>query len=365
MMKFRKYEKNCLYMKKISCYNNYIQKESEGEYMAKCMTKSEIVEKFYMSSCSRVYREAMRACENVAQSNVNVMILGESGTGKEVAAQYIHACSGRSERPFVAVNCSAYPDTLLESELFGHEQGAFTGAVKSREGKFERANTGTLFIDEIGDVSQTTQVKLLRAIESKQIERVGSSNTQNVDFRLITATNKDPVKELKEGRMREDFVYRVSTIVIRIPPLRERQEDIGGLIEFFFQKAEEEHGRTITAIEEPARKFLLSYDYPGNIRELKNIVERMVVLSEDGIVTERGLPILYNLSADGGGSERPNDSFKTIVPWRQFKANSEAEYLRWVLEQTGQNATEAARMLHLSTRQLYNKIAEYGLRQSE
>lgn len=328
--------------------------------MDKALTKADLEKSFCLRSHSSAYLAALRNCERVAQSKVNVIILGESGTGKDVAAQYIHACSDRAECPFVAVNCSAYPDTLLESELFGYEQGAFTGAMRTRSGRFEQANTGTLFVDEIGDVSLTTQVKLLRAIETKRIERIGSDTSQKVDFRLISATNKDPFYEVKEGNMREDFLYRISTVAIRLPALRDRPEDLEELIDYFLALAQEEHGRHITCMETRVRAFLFTYRYPGNIRELKNIIERMVVLSEDGVITERGLPILYDPTPSA--EQKTEGSFFTeIIPWRQFKAQSEAEYLRWVLQKTGHNVTEAARCLHLSSRQLFNKIAEYDL----
>ena len=328
--------------------------------MSKMPTKEEMRQSFYLESKSKAYLDMLRNCENVADSNVNVMILGESGTGKDVAARYIHACSDRRDRPFVVVNCSAYPDTLLESELFGHEQGAFTGATRAREGRFEQANTGTLFIDEIGDVSLSTQVKLLRAIETKQIERIGANQSQQVEFRLLSATNKDPYTEIRAGRMREDFLYRISTIVIRIPSVRERPEDVEDLVRFFLQRAQGEFRKEITTIVPKAWEFLMHYNYPGNLREMKNIVDRMVVLSEDGVITERGLPVLYDLTLEE--EPKPKPRFETILSWKEFKRQSEAEYLRWVLEQTGHNVTEAARRLGISARQLFNKISEYELR---
>lgn len=317
----------------------------------------EALERIYcLKSRVPAYQAALEDCRRVADSGVSVMILGESGTGKDIAAQYIHACSGRAEQPFVAVNCSAYPETLLESELFGYEQGAFTGAVRARAGRFEQAEGGTLFVDEIGDISLTTQVKLLRAIETRQIERVGANWGRRVDFRLISATNKDPAEEVSRGRLREDFLYRVSTVVIRLPALRERRTDLEDLISYFMEQAQREHHRSIRRVEPEVQAFLLSYQYPGNLRELKNIIERMVVLSEDGVITPRGMPVLYGV----GRAQRERS--RAIVPWRQFKAESEAEYLSWVLEQTGHNVTEAARLLGLSARQLFNKISAYGLR---
>ena len=328
--------------------------------MSKMPTREEMQQSYCLESKSKMFRDALRNCEDVADSNVNVMILGESGTGKDVAARYIHACSDRWDKPFVVVNCSAYPDTLLESELFGHEQGAFTGATRAREGRFEQADTGTLFIDEIGDVSLSTQVKLLRAIETKQIERIGANQSQQVEFRLISATNKDPFTEVRAGRMREDFLYRISTIVIRIPALRERPEDIEDLVRYFLRRSQAEFRREITSIAPKVWDFLMRYSYPGNLREMKNIVDRMVVLSEGGVIDERGLPILYDVTPTEPAAERPH--FTTILSWKEFKRQSEADYLRWVLEQTGHNVTEASRRLGISARQLFNKISDYGLR---
>ena len=308
--------------------------------MSKMPTKEEMQQSYCLSSKSKVFRDAIRNCENVADSNVNVMILGESGTGKDVAARYIHACSDRWDKPF--------------------EQGAFTGATRSREGRFEQANNGTLFIDEIGDVSLSTQVKLLRAIETKQIERIGANQSQQVEFRLISATNKDPYTEIRAGRMREDFLYRISTIVIRIPALRERQEDIEDLVRYFLDRAQREFRREIVSIVPKVWDFLMRYSYPGNLREMKNIVDRMVVLSENGVINEQGLPILYDLSPEEEGKEKPR--FNSILSWKEFKRQSESEYLRWVLEQTGHNVAEASRRLGISARQLFNKISDYGLR---
>ena len=317
---------------------------------------------YCLQSRSPAYLAALHNCELVANSKVNVMLLGESGTGKDIIAQYIHACSPRSNHPLITVNCSAYPDTLLESELFGYESGAFTGAHRTRQGRFEQSHLGTLFIDEIGDISLSTQVKLLRAIETKHIERIGSDHSQVIDFRLISATNKDPYQEVSTGQMREDFLYRISTVVIRLPSLRDRPEDLEALIHYFLVQAQQEHNRTITHIDPDVRDFLYSYEYPGNLREMKNIVERMVVLSEDGRITRQGLPVLFDIKKSGQypSSSPPNARYR-MMPWREFKALSEADYLQWVLTQTEHNVAQAARLLHLSTRQLFNKISEYGL----
>ena len=245
------------------------------------MDKNTFIENYYFSTKSSTYARALSDCHRVASSNANVLLIGESGTGKDVIAQYIHYLSKRSEKDFIAINCNAYTENLLEPELFGVEPGIFSDTIRRRIGKFEQADKGTLFLDSIGDVSLTTQVKLLRAIETKELERVGGNNKKLLDFRLITATNLDLPTEIINGRFREDFFYRISTIVIRIPPLRERREDLEGLIHFFLKKSQEENGIRIERIEDKVWEFLINYDYPGNIRELKNTIDRMVVLSRN------------------------------------------------------------------------------------
>lgn len=325
------------------------------------MTQKERMKKnYFIETKSPSYKRAIDECERVAKSNSNVLLIGESGTGKEVAAQYIHSCSKRSENDFIAVNCSSFTETLLESELFGHEQGAFTGAIKSRVGKFELAQHGTLFIDEVGDINLTTQVKLLRAIESKEIERIGSNDRKHIDFRLLTATNCDLSEAVRRNTFREDFFYRISTIAIRIPPLRERKEDLEDMIWFFLKEAEEANQLAIHDIDSSVWTFLMNYEYPGNIRELKNTIDRMVVLSENGIITKDGIPILYNLHS----SEKKdyNSPFQELLPWKEFKQASEKDYLERVLKDTYGNVAEASRILDLSERQIFNKIKEYNIK---
>lgn len=319
---------------------------------------------YWLTSKNPAFQKAMEFCERVADSSANILLIGESGSGKEVAAKYIHACSRRSSDAFVAVNCTAYSESLLESELFGHEQGAFTGASKARTGKFELAHHGTLFLDEIGDLSLTIQTKLLRTLETKQIEKIGSNIRKDLDFHLITATNQDLPSLIDEGLFRADFFYRISTIAIYIPSLRERPEDLPDLIAYFLDQAQEENHITIRAMHPKVREFLQNYDYPGNIRELKNIIERMVILSDHGKITEDALPILCNI----GKKDRPAASReeiclpKEILSWKEYKTWSETAYLKWVLRQCDDNVAEAARRLGISSRQIFNKIQEYHLR---
>ena len=323
-------------------------------------SKESMKNKYFIETKSPAYQRALHNCERVAMSNSNVLLIGESGTGKEVAAQYIHACSHRSDKPFIAVNCSSFTESLLESELFGHEQGAFTGAVRSRTGKFELAQNGTLFIDEVGDINLTTQVKLLRAIESKEIEKIGSNERKQINFRLLTATNKDLSEEVRKNSFREDFFYRISTIVIRIPPLRERKEDLEDMIWFFLKETQEENNIQIHDIDSSVWTFLMNYEYPGNIRELKNTIDRMVVLSEDGIITREGIPLLYNLHKKDS-AQSFDTAFDDLVSWKDFKSVTEKNYLTRVLNETNGNVNEASKILGISTRQIFNKIAEYSI----
>ena len=312
---------------------------------------------YFMTTKSGAYARTLADCKRVAVSNANVLLIGESGTGKDVAAQYIHALSRRSEKAFVTFNCSAYTESMLESELFGVEPGIFSDTIRRRIGKFELADHGTLFLDAIGDVSRTTQVKLLRAIETKEIERLGGNNRKLLNFRLITATSRDLPTDIVNGSFREDFFYRISTIVIRIPPLRERKEDLGDMIDFFLRKAQDENDIRIDRIEDKVLEFLTNYDYPGNIRELKNTIDRMVVLSRDHVITTEGIPILYNLKR----SKRVSSySTHEMITWKEFKRRSEREYLEWALRQTDWNISAASKQLALSTRQIFNKINEYN-----
>lgn len=323
-------------------------------------SKEDMKKRFFLNTKSPAFAESLRYCEKVASSNSNVILLGESGTGKEVAAKYIHFCSNRASNNMVAVNCSSFTEALLESELFGYEKGAFTGALKAKKGKFELAHEGTLFLDEIGDTSLLTQVKLLRVIETKNFERIGSNNPMYIDFRLICATNKDLEQNILNETFREDFFYRISTIAIRIPPLRERKEDLMDMVRFFLEQACIENKREITYIEPEVNEFLYNYDYPGNIRELKNTIDRLVVLSEDGIIKKDDLPILYAIGRQK--SSLNNDKFDSIVSLKDFRKNTESKYLQWVLNQVNGNVAEAARRLDISSRQLFNKINEYGLK---
>lgn len=325
--------------------------------------KEQLLSSYMFESNNIDFKKMISQCEKVAKTKANILLIGETGSGKEVAAKYIHLCSQRSTNSFIAVNCSAYTETLLESELFGHEQGSFTGAVKSKPGKFELANNGSLFLDEVGDINLTTQVKLLRVLETKKVERLGSNKEKLIDFRLISATNIDLTKEVLKNNFREDFFYRISSIVIHIPPLRTRKEDIQILVNYFLLKSQEENEIEINHIEPDVLNFLLSYNYPGNIRELKSIIDRMVILSNDGIITKNELPVLFNIHKDSTNLNFNGEKkFNEIIPFKDFVKNSEAAYLQWVLNMTDGNVAEAARQLDISARQIFNKIKEYDLK---
>lgn len=326
-------------------------------------SKADMFDKFFLKSKSPAFNKCLSDCEKVAKSNVNVLLVGESGTGKDVAANYIHLCSSRCDKNMVAVNCSSYTESLLESELFGYNEGAFTGATKSKEGKIELSDKGTLFLDEIGDSSPATQLKLLRAIETRKIERIGSNMSRALDFRLICATNRDLKEDILNNLFREDFFYRISSIVIKVPSLKERKEDLPDMINFFLKKACSSCNVEIHKIEEDVLDFLNNYDYPGNIRELKNIIERLVVLSDNGVITKKELPVIYdinkNIKSDLTSESEPFDQIMTL---REFKARQESSYLQWVLNQFGGNVAAAARKLDITPRQLFNKINDYSLK---
>lgn len=311
---------------------------------------------YLLKTNNKKFKYILNLVEKAAASSASILITGESGVGKEVMARYIHSISSRSGGHFIAVNCQALSENLLESELFGHEKGSFTGALDKRIGRFEEASGGTLFLDEIGEIPVSTQVKLLRAIETKSIERIGRNKPISIDIRIISATNRDIENAIAEGSFRKDLFYRINTIMIDIPPLRERKEDLPMLIDFFLEKSKVEQKKRIDKIEDGVMDFLLTYDYPGNIRELKNIIERLVVLSQDGFISVGDLP-KYKKSPSIETCS--NDE---IVPLRNYRKGIEAEYIGMVIEKCNGNLSEAARCLNITRRQLFNKVVEYNLK---
>ncbi|MDM7917136.1 MAG: sigma-54-dependent transcriptional regulator [Candidatus Eisenbacteria bacterium] len=290
----------------------------------------------------------------VADSSSSVLIVGESGTGKELVARAIHRQSGRRDAPFIRVNCGALAEGVLESELFGHERGAFTGAVRQRRGRFELADGGSLFLDEIGELSHSTQVKLLRVLQERTFERVGGERTIHVDVRLIAATHRDLKQAVREGRMREDLFYRLYVIPLELPPLRDRREDIPLLCDHFLDRFAREMGKPRPVLQEGALKLLLHYDWPGNVRELENVIERAFVLCEGGTIRLEDLPFLPASRASRGWLP------PGIVPLRGAVQELERELIRRAMEAAGGNKQEAARRLRLKPSVLYYKLEKYG-----
>ncbi len=336
---------------------------SDLKFKSDALTDSLSTE-FIMESKNPKFQEAIRIIESAADSNANILLLGESGVGKEVFANYIHTLSERNDNPFVAVNCHAFSESLLESELFGHEKGAFTGATDKRIGRFEAAHEGTLFLDEIGDTSLSTQAKLLRSLDSRKIERIGSNVSVDVDFRLVSATNRDLRSMVAEQTFREDLFYRLSTITVELPSLRERKEDIPTLVDFFLKKAQIDMKKEILSIDSEVWTFLTNYDYPGNLRELKNIIERFVVLARDGVISHRDIPSGYVNQPVDVPSQIGQDISHT-VPLREFRKDAESSYIQRVLEQNNYNMTQTSKVLGISRRQLFNKITEYGIKKDD
>jgi len=286
-------EKDILVMLDIAWYQHEQDRSSKQirEEALKRSSDPEGIPQFKnMIGNSRILKDVLNTILIVAPSETSVLILGESGTGKELVAQSIHALSRKKSKPFVKVNCAALPATLIESELFGHERGAFTGAFEKRIGKFEQANGGTIFLDEVGEMPAETQVKLLRVLQEKEIERIGGRETIKIDVRIIAATNRNLEKEIAEGRFRMDLYYRLNVFPVTLPPLRERKEDIPVLSAFFIHKYAQKIGKQINSVSSEAMKKLMLYDWPGNIRELENLIERSVLLTTGGVINDAGIP---------------------------------------------------------------------------
>ena len=297
-------------------------------------------------------QEVLSLVRRVAGSDATILIQGESGTGKELTARAIHYASPRAGAPLVSVNCAALPETLLESELFGHEKGAFTGAVAARKGRFELADGGSLFLDEIGDLPLHLQVKLLRVLQEREFERVGSSRPVSVDVRLLAATHRDLEALVRAGRFRDDLYYRINVVSISLPPLRERREDIPLLLDHFVEKFARRNGKRISGLTRDAREALLRYDYPGNVRELENLVERAVVLTRDEVIGLEDLPL--------GVKEREGEtSGETSLTVRV--EGLERRMIREALDRADGVQTRAAEILGISERVLRYKLKKYGL----
>jgi two-component system response regulator AtoC len=295
--------------------------------------------------------------ERAAAFKCTVLLTGESGTGKEVLARAIHAQSPRRNEAFVGVNCGAIPETLLESELFGHAKGAFTGADRTRRGLFAEADGGTLFLDEIGELPTPLQVKLLRVLQEEEVRPLGESKSRPVDVRVIAATSRDLEAELAAGRFRDDLFYRLNVVRLSVPPLRERPKDIPLLVDHFFAHFQDALGKPLQSVSDEALERLVTYPWPGNIRELENVIERSVILATGDRITLRELPenvVHLDEQARAGAS--------SDLGLKRARRSLEAELIRRALRATGGNRTRAARLLEISHRALLYKLKEYGIR---
>ncbi len=316
---------------------------------------------------SRSWKDVLRQVGRVASSETTVLLSGESGTGKEVVSQLIHQGSPRSGGPFVAINCAALPDQLLESELFGHEKGAFTGAVATKIGRIEQAAGGTLFLDEIGETSPLVQAKLLRVLEEREFQRLGGTRTLAADVRVVAATNRHLAAEIERGRFRADLYYRLAVFEIEIPPLRDRPEDVLLLAESFLEDLGRTMGRPAAGISRDARDWLLAYHWPGNVRELRNAVERAILLCDGGLVTREHLPAAVVGPADpttNGAGYRPTGALDPDAPLPAGGVDLESvekHFVEKALEQTRGNKSRASRLLGITRAQLYSRIEKYGI----
>jgi two-component system response regulator AtoC len=353
---------------------DYIQKPFRAEEVILCVRKAAEREKlrakvkrleaeleslrgFEIVGHSAPFQAAIDVAHKVARHPSTVLITGESGTGKELIARLIHQSSPRADGAFVAVNCGAIPDNLLENELFGHVRGSFTGATTDKAGLFEDAENGTLFLDEIGELPLSLQVKLLRVLQEGEVRRVGANSSRRVDVRVVAATNRDLAKDVGAGRFREDLYYRVNVVGVRLPPLRERREDVADLAHFFVRRHGARLGRDAAIIQPAAMRMLREHSWPGNVRELENVIERALVLSGGDIIDVEHLTDLVLLP------RRPSEptSAEGDLSVKRRTEELERRLIRRALERTRGNRTRAARLLDLSHRALLYKIRDYGL----
>ncbi len=310
-----------------------------------------------MIGASEAIRGVYRIVEKAAAYDTTVLIQGESGTGKELVARALHSRSPRASLPFVAINCGAIPESLLESELFGHRRGAFTGASADKPGLFEEAHQGTLFLDEIGELPLATQVTLLRVLQEGTLRRLGESRDRQVDVRVVAATVRDLAEEVEEGRFREDLFYRLNVLTIHVPPLRNRREDVALLIDVFLERNNERFRTRIRGLDANAKKLMLGYHWPGNVRELENVLERAMVLADGDVLTEADLPERL----------REPDPVLAVLASGELSIKKTSRYIeetliRKALEKTGGNRTQASKLLELSHRALLYKIKDYGIK---
>ena len=323
----------------------------------------EEVERYGIVGASTAMLEVYETIRQVAPVNTAVLITGETGTGKELIAQAIHKSSPRKDNPFIKINCGAITEHLVESELFGYEKGAFTGAVMTKPGRFELAHSGTLFLDEIGDLPRDMQVKLLHVLQNQEFERVGGLKTIKIDVRIIAATNKNLQQEVREGRFREDLFYRLNVFPIHLPPLRERQDDILSLMDYFLERNSQKLGKNIQTIADEVRKLFQQYPWPGNIRELDNMIERLILMAKDNRIDVDDVPdeMRYFIESASLSAEVSMEKpLKNLV--KNYTEDVEKQLIIKVLEECGQNVTKTAQQLGCSRKGLQLKMIKYGLR---
>jgi two-component system nitrogen regulation response regulator NtrX len=321
----------------------------EMEYKA---LKQDFIKKWKLTGDSQKMKQLREQIDMAAQSNSRVLILGESGSGKELVAHILHDNSNRAEKPFIEMNCAAIPQELIESELFGHEKGSFTGAFEKKKGKFELADEGTLFLDEVGDMSLSTQSKVLRVLETQEFQRVGGSRNIKVDVRIIAATNKDLIEEVRKGNFREDLVYRLNVIPIVVPALRSRKEDIPALVEYFLEYFAAEYGQRPKKLTPEGSKMLEAYDWPGNIRELRNVIERLVIMTPSNIITPKNIVIV----------ESPRSDYFAFKTLREARESFEKDFITKKLEENNWNISKTAEVLDVERSNLHRKIKAYDIK---
>ncbi len=346
-------EQLALLIERIAERRNLIRENTE--------LKEQLIERYKFAeivSTSHAMEEALNLAGRVAASNATVLLRGESGTGKELVAKAIHYHSARANFPLIKVNCAALPETLLESELFGHEKGAFTGATAKRIGRFEAADKGTLFLDEIGELTPGMQVKLLRVLQEREFERLGGNQPIKVDVRVIAATNRDLEQAMHEGKFREDLYYRLNVVSVVIPPLRERKEDIPELLDHFIKKYSQANRKKISGVSAEVRNLLMRYSYPGNVRELENIIERSVVLAKGGTITSADLPLHLRTVE----SEEKICVRKTGSSLNETLDTMERGIIIDAFKESGGVQTRAAEKLGISERVLRYKLKKYKIR---
>jgi two-component system, NtrC family, nitrogen regulation response regulator NtrX len=314
--------------------------------------KQDLTEKWRLIGNSPKMKQLSEQIDMAAKSNGRVLILGESGAGKELVAHTLHGSSTRASKPFIEMNCAAIPQELIESELFGHEKGSFTGAFERKKGKFELADEGTLFLDEIGDMSLSTQAKVLRVIETQEFQRVGGSKNIKVDVRIISATNKDLAEEVKKSTFREDLFYRLNVIPIPLPPLRERKEDIPELVDYFLGYFAAEYGQKPKKITPDGLKMLEVYDWPGNIRELRNVIERLVIMIPSNTVTPKNIIL----------GEAARSDYFTFNTLKEARESFEKDFIIKKLEENNWNISKTAEILDIERSNLHRKIKAYDIK---